>query len=51
MDIRLKNTRAYLKSFIANAKLYYKNFILNTPVTRRYGQFKINATGKLINTS
>jgi len=49
MDIRLKNTRAYLRSFMANAKLYYKNFILNTPVTRRYGQFKINATGELIN--
>ncbi len=49
MDIKLKNTKAYLKSFMDNAKLYYKNFILNTPVTRSYGDFKLNATENLVN--
>lgn len=48
MDVKLKNTKSYLKSFIANAKIYYKNFILNTPVARRYGDFKLNATGQLV---
>jgi len=47
MEVELKNTKSYIKSFMANTKQYYKNFIINTPVKRRYGDFKLNATGQL----
>ena len=47
MNIRLKNTKAYISSFMKDTLRYYRDFVKNKSIQRSYGNYVLNATGNL----